>query len=304
MTGSLSDHPTQPDLVSTLVQPPPPTNRQLEANRRNALRSTGPRTAAGKGVVRDNALKHGFLSRHLIIEGESPEDFGQLLDELMREYRPVGVVESGLVEQVAICLWRKARFVRAEAAMVNLNRRTFGEAQAREVAQRLGLPEEAWRGIPAPLADGADEDQNLLADLVQQRAAWQALIDEEVLTGPAPFARLPEAMRAHLLGLHGVDAGGIEAAVLAEYGSWEELVAQHLRLFDELIEKQRIREVSLLVMESQALPTQTELLTRYQTTLDNDLYKALKALREAQAWREARAALEASAVPAASGDPI
>ena len=55
-------------------------------------------------------------------------------------------------------------------------------------------------------------------------------------------------------------------------------------------------------MESQALPTQTELLTRYQTTLDNDLYKALKALREAQSWREARAALEASAVPAASGE--
>jgi hypothetical protein len=52
----------------------------------------------------------------------------------------------------------------------------------------------------------------------------------------------------------------------------------------------------------QALPTQTELLTRYQTTLDNDLYKALKALREAQSWREARAALEARAVPATSGE--
>ena len=68
MTGSLSDHPTQPNLVSTLDQPSPPINRQLEANRRNALRSTGPRTAAGKAVVRDNALKHGFLSRHLINE--------------------------------------------------------------------------------------------------------------------------------------------------------------------------------------------------------------------------------------------
>lgn len=298
MTGSLSDHPTQPNIVSTLDQPSPPINRQLEANRRNALRSTGPRTADGKAVVRDNALKHGFLSRHLLIEGESPEDFQQLLDDLMAEYRPVGVVETGLVEQVAICLWRKARFVRAEAAMVNLNRRTFGEAQAREVAQRLGLPEEAWRTIPAPLAAGMDEDPNLLADLVQQRAAWQALIDEEVLIGPAPFARLPETLQAHLLQVHGVDADHIQAVILAEYGSWEELVAQHLRLFDELIEKQRIREVSLLVMESQALPTQTELLTRYQTTLDNDLYKALKALREAQAWREARAALEASAVPA------
>ena len=302
MTGSLADLPAQPEIATPLKQTLHLSKRQLEANRRNALRSSGPRTAAGKAVARDNALKHGFLSRHLIIEGESEEDFQQLLDELMAEYRPVGVVETGLVEQVAICLWRKARFVRAEAAMVNLNRRTFGEAQAREVAQRLGLPEEAWRSIPAPLADSADEDPQLLADLVQQRAAWQALIDEEVIIGPAPFARLPEAMQAHLLQVHGVDAGGIEAAVLAEYGSWEELVAQHLKLFDELIERQRIREMCLLVVESQTLPTQTDLLTRYQTTLDNDLYKALKALREAQSWRQARAALEASAVPTPEGD--
>ena len=178
MTGSLSDHPTQPNLGSTLDQPSPRINRQSEANRRNALRSTGPRTAAGKAVVRENALKHGFLSRHLIIEGESAEDFQQLLDELMAEYRHVGVVE---------------------------------------------------------------------------------------------------------------------------YGSWEELVAQLLKLFDELIERQRIREMCLLVVESQSPPTQTDLLTRYQTTLNNDLYKALKALREAQAWRQARAALEASAVPAPAG---
>jgi hypothetical protein len=109
---------------------------------------------------------------------------------------------------VAICLWRKARFVRAEAAMVNLNRRTFGEAQAREVAQRLGLPEEAWRGIAAPLPAGADEGPNLLADLIQQRAAWQAVVDEEVISAPAPFARLPEALQAHLMAVQGPSLRG------------------------------------------------------------------------------------------------
>ncbi len=56
-----------------------------------------------------------------------------------------------------------------------------------------------------------------------------------------------------------------------------------------------------MVVESQTLPTQTDLLTRHQTTLNNDLYKALKVLREAQSWRQARAALEANAVPAAAG---
>ena len=95
---------------------------------------------------------------------------------------------------------------------------------------------------------------------------------------------------------------GIETAVLAEFGSWEEFVAQHLKLFDQLIERQRIWEMSLLLVESQTLPTQTDLLTRYETTLDNDLYKVLKALHEAQSWRQAGAGLEASAVPAPEGD--
>ena len=53
----------------------------------------------------------------------------------------------------------KARFVRVEAARVNRNRRTFGAAQAREVAQQLGLAEEPWRSIPAPLAASIDEDR-------------------------------------------------------------------------------------------------------------------------------------------------
>ncbi len=283
---------TDPSALASLDSAKP------RSNRRNALKSTGPRTVAGKARVSDNARSHGFLSRHLIVEGESPAEFAALLAELVADYQPVGVVETGLVEQVAIVLWRKARFVRAETAMVSLNRRTFGEVQAREVAARLGLPEEAWRAIQAPRVSAAGEDPDLLADLEAGRAAWQALVDSEVATGPEPFARLPAVLQAQLLQVHGVAASGIAAVVIAEYGSWSALVDQHVRLFDQLLEQQRIRELSLLVIESQTLPTQTDLLGRYQTALDNDLYKALKALREAQSWRQAKAVLEASAVPA------
>ena len=52
-------------------------------------------------------------------------------------------------------------------------------------------------------------------------------------------------------------------------------------------------------MQSQALPSKTDLLARYQTALDNDLYKALKALREAQAWRQSKALI--SLTPVYSG---
>jgi len=61
-----------------------------------------------------------------------------------------------------------------------------------------------------------------------------------------------------------------------------DLFEERAGYFESLIHQQRIREVSKLVMQRQALPSKTDLLARYQTALDNDLYKALKALREAQ----------------------
>ena len=103
------------------------TEKKKESNRRNARKSTGPRSEAGKAVVSRNALRHGLLSRHLIIEGESQEEFSELLRLLAEEFRPVGLVEHALVERVGIALWRQRRLVRAESAEVSLNQQRFGD---------------------------------------------------------------------------------------------------------------------------------------------------------------------------------
>ena len=44
---------------------------KVEANRRNALHSTGPKTPEGKAHVRLNALKHGFLSKQIVISSKA-----------------------------------------------------------------------------------------------------------------------------------------------------------------------------------------------------------------------------------------
>ena len=104
-----SPTPAVPTLDTALVTDPSaearPDHAKSRSNRRNALKSTGPRTVDGKARVSDNARSHGFLSRHLIVEGESPAEFAALLAALVADYQPVGVVETGLVEQVAIVLW-------------------------------------------------------------------------------------------------------------------------------------------------------------------------------------------------------
>ncbi len=96
----------------------PVSIRKLEANRKNALRSTGPKTERGKRTVARNAIKHGILSREVVITAgdgeESSEEFDALVGQLGEYYEPVGVVEESFVETIASCWWRKARVIRAE----------------------------------------------------------------------------------------------------------------------------------------------------------------------------------------------
>ena len=51
------------------------TQAQTAANRINSQKSTGPRTAEGKAVVSQNAVKHGLLAREAVIRGEDPGEF-------------------------------------------------------------------------------------------------------------------------------------------------------------------------------------------------------------------------------------
>jgi hypothetical protein len=59
----------------------PVSKRRIQANRRNALRSTGPKTARGKRAVAGNAIKHGFLAREVVITaGEGEESLKEFHD--------------------------------------------------------------------------------------------------------------------------------------------------------------------------------------------------------------------------------
>ncbi len=89
---------------------------QVEANRRNAAKSTGPKTAQGKQVARMNALKHGLQAERVVIPGEDPEEFDALYQSLEEDYQPVGSREGLLVERIADCTWRLQREVISESS--------------------------------------------------------------------------------------------------------------------------------------------------------------------------------------------
>ena len=93
------------------------TEKQKTANRRNALRSTGPRTAAGKAKSAGNALKHGLSSRAMLLDDEDEELFAHMQREVHFELRPEGEVETFLARRVAAGIWRLNRLLRVEAEM-------------------------------------------------------------------------------------------------------------------------------------------------------------------------------------------
>ena len=267
------------------------TDKKAESNRRNAQRSTGPRSETGKAVISRNALRHGLLSRHLIIAGESREEFSELLRLLAEDFQPVGLVENALVERVGIALWRQRRLVRAESAEVSLNQQRFGSDEKSDVGHFLNLDYPVYREFRAP-AEGTEPDEEVVEANVayceEKRKFWQSLLDSHVADEVDPLAALNAKDKKKLLQGLGCDAGQAETIVKKQFGSWAGAFEAYIKYYDILIAKQRAPAVSRLVMQSRALPSQTDLLARYQTALDNDLYKALKALREAQAWRQSR----------------
>jgi hypothetical protein len=90
---------------------------QIDANRRNALRSTGPRTAAGRAAVRRNALRHGMTAEQVVLVDELPEDFSHFFSDLRDALAPADAIEEQLVERLVICAWRLRRACRCEAAV-------------------------------------------------------------------------------------------------------------------------------------------------------------------------------------------
>ena len=85
------------------------TEKQLNANRRNSQKSTGPRTVNGKASARLNALQHGLTAATAVLPHEEATEFNETLQAFLAEHQPVGPTENSLVHQIVMCVWRLRR---------------------------------------------------------------------------------------------------------------------------------------------------------------------------------------------------
>ena len=94
------------------------TQKQIEANRQNALKSTGPKSEAGKAASSANALSHGLsASLDAVLPDEDADAFARLRQGVIADLAPAGALQGALAERVAVLLWRLDRAARLEAQL-------------------------------------------------------------------------------------------------------------------------------------------------------------------------------------------
>jgi hypothetical protein len=122
----------------------PISQKRIEANRRNAQKSTGPKTPEGKGRSRFNGLTHGLTAKTAVLPGEDPTEYQARADAVVESLAPRSQVELELAHRVATTAWSLDRATRAETAQIShrilhhaIERRQCEREEAIALGQRL-----------------------------------------------------------------------------------------------------------------------------------------------------------------------
>jgi len=258
---------------------------KLDANRRNAQRSTGPTTERGKRAVRLNATTHGLTARDIVINAgdcrENEDLFNATMAKFRRDLKPVGVLEELLVDTIVECYWRLARARRFEAGSI----RQYGDAvRARVDRRRVEL-------CAAAIALHEGEALRRMTRGVEYLLQQLNLITEDVRAG-----RFTEESEKWLLSFFG-DRVSIKCDALDRGGSGTSISNEIQILLLEALEGER-RSLCIELEEAKqnedlkidahvaalALPSQIAIdrLRRYEGPIFRELHRTLAELRRCQ----------------------
>lgn len=145
-----------------------PSQKQLDANRRNTLKSTEPRTPDGKNASSANSPKFGIhiANGALFEHAESDADFQHILDEYVQRYRPTEPLQRDCLEELAICRVLSRRLLRIGTGILN-------NARQQVLAEHVY---DGPDGQPVALFDLSNypsEEQRTIADMLLSMASMK-----------------------------------------------------------------------------------------------------------------------------------
>jgi hypothetical protein len=270
---------TKPNQLATVSE------RKLNANRENAKKSTGPKTAVGKALSRMNAVKHGLFVRQdtcFSVQGEDPEEYQELLIALANQYQPVGRAEEIEVERIAICWWRLKRAWRYENAVNGRAQLDFGGWREEE---------EDWC---------KEQDQAAAAHILKLESVKKEIEDAGSMSKELKeriFAMAPEFELMWSTGEHLVQELLSEPTLRMEFlklsrQKYPSMLALHTitRMISVLKTASNCRWTSMreIAMGQQAIPNREALdkISRYETTIERNLNRAIDRLERLQRRRK------------------
>jgi len=252
--------------------------RKIEANRQNALKSTGPKTLMGKLISRRNALKHGLFAGHFMdfaAQGEDNLAYEEILNGLRNDYRPVGMAEKLEVERIALCWWKLRRVWRHENAVNRVALRTLGSKELAEKAEFCKTQDEKEKAVVVLLQSAQKEieatgeisqelKQKIFATMPDFEVRFSSIEDDvkELLNLPH-FSRIAR------------NANPNELATWVAQGT----VTVCIKFIEEFAQMRcaSIKEVAVaqhVIPNSEAL----DKILRYETTIERSLTRALDRL--------------------------
>lgn len=156
----------------------PCTPKQAEANRINAQKSTGPRTAEGKERSKFNAVRHGLDAKSLVIPGEDPAEVQDYLDGIVAALAPRDEFEADLCSRMAKLSWKLLRAERVEPTVIRslMERAELDDKKRREaeVHRLLSADPETERNVRSQLEESAEGCRWMIDTLAELDAAVAA----------------------------------------------------------------------------------------------------------------------------------
>ncbi len=152
------------------------SEEKIIANRRNAKKSTGPRTRQGKAIVSKNAVKHGLLAHQVVISSERREDFDIHRDRIIKDMVPGTPMESMLAERIVILSWRLKR-------IDHIQNQTIDALNARNTSGPLTKLTKSllFKDNLLPQADSSDSANNLALGIMAIKDFSNARVLERLL---------------------------------------------------------------------------------------------------------------------------
>src|SRR5436190_9455848 len=262
------------------------SEERMAANRANAQKSTGPKTAEGKAASKMNAFKHGLLSREVLVSGENAEDLTALHEWFREDLNPVGPREEMLVDQVVTTHWRLGRVLAAESGEMER------EAELRRTPIKSNAPEPALQAS----AEGCRLLQSWLGDALlaveQDGELTMITVGRFAVHAGDRSGSLKQNLFALLLRQRSDKyRDGVEEAAGRERRKQEAVsfLQENMRLLAvRETECQKKEESEPKVPQTIIVLPSTEALDRiirYESMLNRQLFRAMKELRSLQKER-------------------